>query len=739
MNIAELSVVFGAKMEQFDRAMQSFERKLEKAGSKAKETGDMLSKTLTAPIVGIAGAMAFAIKKTADYADEIDKMSIRTELSRERLQELEFVTSQTGVSMSSLETSVDSLRRRLPQIESGTGRAAENFARLGINVRNTQGEMRPMNDIFDEALLKLSQVENRTERGAMAMDIFGRSASQLAPLLDQGADGIEALSQRARELGLVMGDEMVAELVEFNDAMDAVRKQGGAVAREFAMALLPLIKNDLIPFMQNTAIPVLRGMAERFQALDDSTKRNVIVISGLVAAIGPALSLFGRLAPLLGASAKAFRLLTAAMMANPYLAIGAAVLGFTAHIINKNRQLQKSREETQRLLNLDTATADFSEFDNLRSKLREITQSMERFKQTRDRARNMGEHDEQIRAVAEANIKRLEEQRLGIIENIKQLGLRKRAEEDAAKSTSDLTDFTIDLTGAYEDLNAPLKELNRVYDDLILRFNAGLDVMDDLGPAIKNLHEEHAIYGAKLKQLTQDIINASDEEVDALFETREEYLAKRKEIENTIQAYRELYAEIRTARTAQERQESNTDAVRDRQEESEWFDRLRNAVVGVHQEIKELEDDTDDLTEVWMMFGEMANDALEQAVFQAKSLEQVLSNILKQLASQALRGLIMGGIGALTGGGTFASGFLGAFGLGGQRASGGFARAGSPMLVGERGPEIVTMGANSTVTPLQNIRGGTTPQRIDIHIHGTLGARGRDLVYTIDEYRRLQG
>ena len=77
----------------------------------------------------------------------------------------------------------------------------------------------------------------------------------------------------------------------------------------------------------------LRGASDAFKELDQGTKEMIITIGGIVAAVGPMLlfigkivSVFGQLAPLLPVIATGFRLLTAAMMANPIIAVATAIV-----------------------------------------------------------------------------------------------------------------------------------------------------------------------------------------------------------------------------------------------------------------------------------------------------------------------------------------------------------------------------------------------------------------------------
>lgn len=316
-----------------ETAITGIENRFKKLTSDIGMQGRMLSKTLTAPIIAIGGALFGATVKASNFADEIDKMSIRSGVSRQRLQELRFVTDQVGVEFGAVEQAADGLRRRLLQIEEGSGRSAEVFGRLGVSIRGADGQMRSMDELMPDVIASLAQIENETERSALAMEVFGRSASGLAPLLAQGEAGIEALTARAHELGLVMGDEAIADMVEFKDQMAEVQQQAGAVAREFGMVLMPIIKNDLIPIIRDQLVPAIRNASKFFTDLDDGTKKTAITIAAIAASAGPVMMAVGAF----GKLAVAIKAVTVAMLANPYMAAGIALLAFTGYAIRARR------------------------------------------------------------------------------------------------------------------------------------------------------------------------------------------------------------------------------------------------------------------------------------------------------------------------------------------------------------------------------------------------------------------
>lgn len=363
-----------------ESAMAGIEQRFKKLSDDITSRGKALSKSVTAPILAIGAALFTATNRAANFADEIDKMAIRSGVSRQRLQELKFVTDQVGVEFGAVEQAVDSFRRRLTQVDDGTGRVSANLSRLGVSVRDANGELRDMDSLFPEIIAKLSKIENETERSALAVDIFGRSASNLAPLLAQGEAGIERLTAQAHELGLVMGDESIADLVKFKDEMAALTQQALAVGREFGMVLIPIIRNDLMPLIQNRLIPAIRQAADFFNGLNDSTKRTAVTIAALAASSGPVMMAVGAF----GKLTAAITALTAAMARNPYTAIGVGLLALSVYALSAKKSISGLADELSRDINPNDfidANAYETAINRIQSKIDELNQSLERYTQ----------------------------------------------------------------------------------------------------------------------------------------------------------------------------------------------------------------------------------------------------------------------------------------------------------------------------------------------------------------------
>jgi hypothetical protein len=201
-------------------------KQLENLGNETNKTNTKFGKLKSGLLKATVGFTAVAtasvlvakrIKKlvdaTAKYGDEIDKNSQKMNISAENYQKWDYVLQRNGSSISALKTGMKTLTT---QIESG-GAA---FDKLGIKTKNADGSFRDTNDILNESLTALAGVKDETERAALASELFGkRTAQELLPTLNSGADGIEELQQRAEDLGFIMSDEAVKACADYEDAM----------------------------------------------------------------------------------------------------------------------------------------------------------------------------------------------------------------------------------------------------------------------------------------------------------------------------------------------------------------------------------------------------------------------------------------------------------------------------------------------------------------------------------------
>lgn len=194
-------------------------------------------------IVKAEKAMISMTKESASFADNIITLSMQTGQSTEQLQEFAYASELIDVSVDTLQGSLTKLTNNMQDTMNGTGNAKASFDELGVSVTNAvDGSMRSANDVFYETIDALGQVKNETERDAMAMDIFGRSAQDLNPLIIQGSKTLKAYADEAHNMGYVLDDEALSALGAVDDAYQRLQKTQEGVKNQLAVEFAPYLE-----------------------------------------------------------------------------------------------------------------------------------------------------------------------------------------------------------------------------------------------------------------------------------------------------------------------------------------------------------------------------------------------------------------------------------------------------------------------------------------------------------------
>lgn len=192
----------------------------------------------------ITGPLVAAGKVFASIGDSLDEMSGRTGVSVEALSELGFAAEMGGADLATVEKSITKMQRSIVDAGRGLSTPIEGLAMLGLTVEQLQG-LSP-EDQFQKIADGITAIEDPTQKAAAAMMLFGRSGTQLLPMMD----GLANVRQQARDLGLVVSTEDAKRAAEFSDQMDILRRvlldgvfsAGSAVADVLAGMVMGIVK-----------------------------------------------------------------------------------------------------------------------------------------------------------------------------------------------------------------------------------------------------------------------------------------------------------------------------------------------------------------------------------------------------------------------------------------------------------------------------------------------------------------
>ena len=186
--------------------------------------------------------------QAAADADELITQSMVTGLSTETLQQWKYAENLIDVSVSTMTGSLSKLTRAMYDAQTGNKAAAETFAALGVSITDSSGHLRSAEDVFYDVIDALGGVENQTERDALAMEVMGRSAQELNPLILQGSDALRELAAEAENAGYVLDESQIQKLGEVDDAYQRMQLQIEATKKELAVEFAPASKAAMETF-----------------------------------------------------------------------------------------------------------------------------------------------------------------------------------------------------------------------------------------------------------------------------------------------------------------------------------------------------------------------------------------------------------------------------------------------------------------------------------------------------------
>ncbi|WP_277669058.1 phage tail protein [Caproiciproducens galactitolivorans] len=240
-----------AEMIQTEKQLNSISDELKKSkvnweavgstlGTVAKGFGVAL-KALGVAAGAAAGALTKLTVDASNYADDLMTQSTYTRQSTDDLQKYAYACRFIDADMDTLTKTMSKNIKSMDAARGGTGATAEAYKKLGISVTNADGSLRDSNDVYWEAIDALGKIPNETERDAMAMQLFGKSAQELNSVIEAGSGAFKQLGDEAENVGAVMSGDQFKRLGEFNDKLQVLSASAEGLKNSASMIALPFL------------------------------------------------------------------------------------------------------------------------------------------------------------------------------------------------------------------------------------------------------------------------------------------------------------------------------------------------------------------------------------------------------------------------------------------------------------------------------------------------------------------
>lgn len=195
-----------------------------------------------------------------------------------------------------------------------------------------------------------------------AMDEVGRRAGTSLLVLAEGAGEVQSLTDSykdsegaAKAMADVMNDTTAGAMKRMTSALE-----GAAI----------VIGDALAPALSSVA-QFITNLSSGFTNLHKDTQRNVLIFAGLLAVLGPMLIVVPKLIAGFNAMRFAVIALNAAMLTNPIVLVGAAIVALGVIMVATSGDIKNSRKETDKYIESLKGLDRQAQLNAINSKIRE--------------------------------------------------------------------------------------------------------------------------------------------------------------------------------------------------------------------------------------------------------------------------------------------------------------------------------------------------------------------------------
>lgn len=228
------------ELKDVSESSEKAEKDFSKLGTGLKATGVVIAAIGTGIVAAGAKLTEFS-KDGAEYADTVLTMSAQTGIATDEIQKYQYASELVDVSLETLTKSMAKQIKSMKAVQDGTKLSVEAYDTLGVSVTNADGSLRDSDTVYWEVIEALGQMENETERDALAMQILGKSAQELNPLIEAGAQRMKELGEEAENAGAVLSEDMLKKFGAFDDELQYLSANAGAAKNALGTILLPAL------------------------------------------------------------------------------------------------------------------------------------------------------------------------------------------------------------------------------------------------------------------------------------------------------------------------------------------------------------------------------------------------------------------------------------------------------------------------------------------------------------------
>jgi TP901 family phage tail tape measure protein len=317
INIGDLLMKLKLDGAEFSNSLKGINNTIKKSEKDWKQSFEAISKVVGGTMLAVGGTItataALSVKGFASMAHEVELMAQKTGFSAKTLSELKYAADLTGTSIQGLEVGVKRMASVMTDASNGNTTAIASLKNLGLSYQDLQG-LKP-EDQFKKILVAISEIPDPMKRSAAAVDILGRSGTDLLPILIDGEEGFNKMAYAADKAGVVLNETSMKIGADAQEAFEKLEKSVEGVKNKLALALLPALT------------PIIDSVTKLVQGITIWVNKNPELAATLIkvgTVLGVVLTVVGTTLLLLPKLAAGWAIVTSSVISNTVAAIANA-------------------------------------------------------------------------------------------------------------------------------------------------------------------------------------------------------------------------------------------------------------------------------------------------------------------------------------------------------------------------------------------------------------------------------
>lgn len=257
-------------LEDGEKAIKELSQEMDQSSAKTnkwsdalKQTGNVLGKgfsvaakgtivaakgaavaigAVTTAAVGMAAGVWEAGKSTGKWADDLITLSNQTGITQDTLQQFDYAARFVDVSVEDMTKGMTKVVREMGAASKSGDKFIEVADGMKVSMYDSNGQMKTSEQMFYDTVDALGAITDETQREIAAQEIFGKSYQDMMPLIKAGSESLKQYGEEARAMGLILSDDMVAKMGEFDDIMQKTDAQMEGLKKQLVVNFMPALQ-----------------------------------------------------------------------------------------------------------------------------------------------------------------------------------------------------------------------------------------------------------------------------------------------------------------------------------------------------------------------------------------------------------------------------------------------------------------------------------------------------------------